>query len=126
MVGAWTVTFSGDGMTPESCELLRRQIGSFEQRPNGVLVYRGPGTLGPIDGPDVVAATARSRLHLFHRSCSAPMEARTRSGLTVARVDDPARGATLTVVCSVADDVEIWLEAPRWPSDEEVDAVAFR
>jgi hypothetical protein len=126
MVGAWTVTFSGDGMTPESCEHLRQQIGSFEQRPNGVLVYRGPGSLGPIDGPDVAAATATSRLHLFHRSCSDPTETRTPSGLTVARVDDPARGATLTVLCSVVDDVEIWIEAPQWPSDEEVDAVAVR
>lgn len=126
MVGAWTVTFSGDGMTRENCELLREQIDNFEQRPNGILMYRGSGSLGPIDGPDVLAATARNRLYLFHRSCSEPTETRTRSGLSVARVDDPARGATLTVLCSIADEIEIWLEAPQWPSDQEVDAVAIR
>ena len=80
VVGTWTVTFTGDGMTPETCELLGQQIGSFEQGPNGVLVYRGSGTLGPIDGPDVLAATASSRLYLFHRSCTEPTETRTRSG----------------------------------------------
>lgn len=126
LVGAWTVTFTGDGMTPENCELLRQQTGSFEQRPNGILMYRGSGTLGPIDGPDVLAATATSRIYLFHRTCSDPTETQTRSGLTVARVDEPARGATLTVLCSLADDVEIWLEAPQWPSDEEIDVVAVR
>lgn len=126
MVGAWTVTFSGDGITPENCELLRQQIGSFEQRPYGILMYRGAGALGPIDGPDVSAATARIRLYLFHRSCSAPTETRTRSGLTVARVDDPARGATLTVLCSLADEVEIWLEALQWPSSQETDAIEIR
>lgn len=126
MVGAWTVTFTGDGMTPGNCELLRQQIGSFEQQPNGVLMYGGSGTLGPIDGPDVLAATARSRVYLFHRNCSEPTKTRTRSGLTVARVDDPARGATLTVLCSLGSDVEIWLESPRWPSNEEIDAIAVR
>lgn len=126
MVGPWTVTLTGDGMTSERCEFLRQQITSFEERPNGILAYRGSGTLDPIDGPDVLAATGSGRLYLFHRSCSQPTETRTRSGLTVARVDDPARGATLTVLCSRAADVEIWFEAPQWPAGEEIDAIAIR
>lgn len=126
IVGAWAITFSGDGMTQQNCETLRQEIGSFEEGPNSLLMYRGTGTLGPIDGPDVLAATATSRLYLFHRSCSEPASTQTRSGLTVTSVDDPARGATLTVLCSLADDVEIWLEAPQWPPDEDIDAIAIR
>lgn len=126
MVGAWTLTFTGDEMTSGNCELLRAQIANFEQQPNGFLMYSGPGTIGPIDGPDALADTATSRLYLFHRSCNEPTETRTPSGLTVAKVDDPARGATLTVLCSTANDLELWIEAPQWPSQEQLDAIAVR
>lgn len=125
-VGTWTLTFTGDEMTPANCELLRSQIASFEQQPNGFLMYTGPGTIGPIDGPDALADTATSRLYLFHRSCSEPTETQTPSGLTVARVDDPARGATLTVVCSTSNDLEMWIEAPQWPSQDQLDAIEVR
>jgi len=126
MVGSWTLTFTGDQITARNCELLRSQIASFEQQPNGFLMYRGRGTIGPIDGPDALADTAASRLYLFHRNCSEPSETRTPSGLTIARVHDPARGATLTVLCSTANDLELWIEAPQWPSQEQLDAIAVR
>lgn len=126
IVGAWTVTISGDRMTQQNCETVRQQIDSFAQGRKGVLSYRGTGTLGPIDGPDVLAATGTVRLFLFHRSCSEPSGTRSRSGLTVARVHDAARGATLTVLCSIADDIELWLDSPQRLSDELIDAVALK
>lgn len=125
-VGTWTLTFTGDEMTPGRCQLLRSQIANFDEQPNGFLMYGGPGTIGPIDGPDALADTATSRLYLFHRSCSEPTETRTPSGLTVARVDDPARGATLTVLCSTSNNLELWIEAPQWPSQRQLDAIAVR
>ncbi len=125
-VGMWTLTFTGNEMTPGNCELLRSQIASFGQQPNGFLMYSGPGTIGPIDGPDALAETATGRIYLFHRSCSEPTETLTLSGLTVARIDDPARGATLTVLCSTVNDLELWIEAPQWPSQEQLDVVAIR
>lgn len=122
-VGPWTINLSGDEMRPATCELLRSQVAGFEVQPNGFLGYRGRGTIGPIDGPDARADTATGRLALFHRSCSEPSETRTPSGLTVASVDDPARDATRTVLCSTGDDLELWIETARRPSREQLDAV---
>ncbi len=124
VVDAWTVTFSGDGMTSSSCRTLEHELGTFAMQ-NGALVYDGSGDLGPVDGPDVLAATDAARISLFHRSpsCAQTDSTATRSGLVAERVNDPVRGSTLTVLCDHDASLELWIDAPEWPSDEQINTI---
>ncbi|MBK5222937.1 MAG: hypothetical protein JJE52_08685 [Acidimicrobiia bacterium] len=121
-IGAWTVEFSGDDMTFEACTLLQAELEQFEATDDGVR-YVGSNTLGPdVNGPHVVAVTDTARLSVFHRPCHLSGTP-TAGGLVAERVDDPARGGTLTVLCDDAAEVELWIDAPDWPSDTEIEMV---
>jgi len=119
----WTIELSGDGFTPRVCPALLAELRSFELR-DGVPRYTGDGSLGPIDGPDVAAVTDTAHLSLFRRPCAVAHDAeRTSAGLVVSRVDDPARQATLSILCNPTKGVELWIESPTWPSRALLDTV---
>jgi len=119
----WAIEISGDGFTPTVCPSLLAELGAFEVR-DGIPRYIGDGSIGPIDGPDVAAVTDTVRLSLFHRPCSMPGAGETTSGgLSVSRVDRPARQPTVTVLCDHGGDVELWIQAPTWPSKALLDRV---
>lgn len=121
--GEWLIEFSGDGMTTASCRALRDEIDAFVVH-DGLPTYTGTARLGPIDDPDVAATSASADFSLFRRtpSCSEGAE-RTETGLLIERVDDPARGVPLTVLCDVSASIELWIQSASWPSDEEVNAI---
>jgi hypothetical protein len=121
----WTIEISGDGVTPRVCPAQLAELRSFELR-DGVPRYTGDGSLGPIDGPDVAAVTDTAHLSLFHRPCGVAHDGeRTPAGLVVSRVDDPARQATLSILCNPAKGVELWIESPTWPSRALLDTVTI-
>lgn len=121
--GEWHITFSGDGMTTSSCRALVDELDAFTVR-NGVPTYTGKARLGPVDGPDVAATSASADFSLFHRTPTCGEDAkRTETGLLIERVDEPARGMPLTVLCDTSASIELWIVSPSWPSDEEVDAI---
>jgi hypothetical protein len=122
---AWTVEISGDDMNDSRCEVLVDELDAFvlvDELPR----YRGDAALGPIDAPDVRAVTDHAQLSLFWRSCeTGPDDARTASGLYVHRLEDPARRTTLTELCDTESGAVLWIEADRWPTDDELDAVSL-
>lgn len=119
----WTIEISGDGFTPRVCPALRAELGAFELH-DRVPRYTGDGSFGPIDGPDVAAVTDTARLSLFHRPCEmARGGEQTSGGLVASRVDDPARQATLSILCNPAKGVELWIESPTWPSAAFLDTI---
>jgi hypothetical protein len=121
----WTIEISGDGFTPRVCPALLVELRAFELR-DGVPSYTGDGSLGPIDGPDVAAVTDTAHLSFFHRPCGVAHDGeRTPAGSVVSRVDDPARQATLSILCNPAEGVELWIESPTWPSRALLDTITI-
>ncbi len=123
IVDGWTMAMAGDGMDQAACELLVAELARFEVV-DGMARYTGEAALGPSDGPDVAAETSAAHLSVFMRPCDA-RQASTASGLAHTQIDDPAREATLTVLCDTAAELELWIHAETWPTEADLDAVAI-
>ncbi len=120
--GSWAVVVSGDSLTDVEIDGLLAGV-AFAGTPDGFVEYRGPSLLWIADSPNAYLDRGDVAVSVFMRECAARAVQPTATGLIFDRVDDPARGRPLTVLCDPARRIEIWLATPQPLSDEEIDRV---
>ena len=122
--GSWVAMLSGDRLTDADIDRLIDEV-VINGTSDGSPIYEGTLPLWVLDGPEVRLSGDDTSISVFMRSCSKPSGSTTATGLTVSRIDDPARGHHLTVLCNLDEHLELWLETDTRPDDDTLATIGI-
>lgn len=121
--GPWALVASGDSLSDADINTLVEGV-ALAETAEGFVEYRGSLRLWVVDSPDLVVRGQGGAVSVFLRQCTAPLPTSpTAAGLDIARLDDPRRGTSLTLLCDRAQRIEVGIDAAKHLSGGDADQV---